>query len=118
MKIIEILNNKCPNCLQGNIYNERSIIFNFKKPNMNSHCPNCSFSYNKEPGFFFGALYVSYGLTVAQGILTYIVASFFFERDFDPRIIAIIAFVLIILSTFNMRISRIIWIYLFKNYSK
>ncbi len=83
---------------------------------MNNRCSNCGFNYQKEPGFFFGAMYVSYGLAVAQGILTYLIASQFFSERFDLRIIWIIALVLILLSSFNMRISRILWIYLFKEY--
>ncbi|MEX0288378.1 MAG: DUF983 domain-containing protein [Flavobacteriaceae bacterium] len=85
---------------------------------MNEHCYACGFKFNKEPGFFFGAMYVSYVLTVAQAIFTYVIASFFFEERFDLRIIGIIAFVLVLLSSFNTRISRIIWIYIFRNYRK
>jgi len=118
MKLFDILQNKCPNCKEGKIYNEKSIVFNYKRPNMNTKCSICDFSYNKEPGFFFGAMYVSYGLTVSQAIITYLIASFFFEQAFDPKIIGIIAVVLIVLSAFNVRLSRIIWIYLFKNFTR
>ena len=118
MILLNILQNKCPNCKKGKVYNESRIAFNFNRPKMNNFCPNCKFTYHKEPGFFYGAMYVSYVLTVAQGIATYIISSLFFEQDFDPRIIGIIAIVLIILSTYNMRLSRIIWIYLFRNYTR
>lgn len=118
MTLLNILQNKCPNCNKGKIYNEKRIVFNYRKPNMYEKCPQCNFSYHKEPGFFFGAMYVSYGVSVAQGIFTYIVSSAFFEKAFDPRIIWIIAVVLLVLAPFNLRLSRIIWIYLFKNYSK
>ena len=118
MMLLNIFNNKCPKCNEGKIYDEKRIFFNFKRPNMNRECTNCHFSYHKEPGFFYGAMYVSYGLTVAQGIITYIISSVFFDKAFDPRIIWIIAAVLIVLSTYNMRLSRIIWIYMFKIYSR
>lgn len=118
MILFNIFKNKCPKCNEGKIYNEKRIFFNFGRPNMNKACPNCHFSYHKEPGFFYGAMYVSYGLTVAQGIITYIISSAFFDKAFDPRTIWVIAAVIVILSTFNMRLSRIIWIYLFRNYSK
>ncbi len=116
--IKDILTNKCPHCGKGRIFNEANIYFNFSRPKMNEYCPNCGFNYQKEPGFFFGAMYVSYGLTVAQGIITYLIASTFFEEKFDLRIIGIIAGILLLLSSFNMRLSRILWIYLFKNYSR
>ncbi|WP_420322229.1 DUF983 domain-containing protein [Flagellimonas sp.] len=114
MMIKNILTNKCPKCSKGKIFKESNIYFNFNRPKMHENCPNCGFKYQKEPGFFFGAMYVSYGLTVAQGITTFLIASPFFEERFDLRIIAIIALVLVLLSSFNMRISRILWIYFFK----
>ena len=113
-----ILTNKCPSCGKGMIFKETNIYFNFRRPQMHSQCPYCDFKYNEEPGFFFGAMYVSYGLTVAQGIATFLIASPFFEERFDLGIVGVIAVVLILLSSFNMRLSRILWIYLFKEYRK
>ncbi|WP_231891085.1 DUF983 domain-containing protein [Flavobacterium succinicans] len=84
---------------------------------MNTHCSNCNYKFEKEPGYFFGAMYVNYGISVAQGILTYLIAHLFFTERFDLRMIPIIAVVLISLSPFNIRLSRILWIYLFKNYA-
>ena len=84
---------------------------------MNKFCPHCNFKFEKEPGYFFGAMYVNYGLTVAESIATYIIAQFFFEETFDFRIIPIIAFVIIAMASFNIRFSRILWIYMFRNYS-
>lgn len=84
---------------------------------MNEHCPHCNYKFQKEPGYFFGAMYVNYGLTVAQGIATYVIAHFFFKETFDLRIIPIIMAVIIALTPFNLRFSRLLWIYMFKNYS-
>lgn len=84
---------------------------------MNEYCQHCNFKFEKEPGYFFGAMYVNYGLSVAQGIATYVIAHFFFEQTFDLRMIPIIMAVMLALSTFNIRLSRLIWIYMFKNYS-
>ena len=116
--ISRILNNKCPNCDSGKVYNEKSILFQFSFPKMNDKCSNCGFLFQKEPGFFFGAMYVNYGLTVAEAIATYVISQFFFEQRFDLLIIPIIAFVIIVLTPFNLRFSRLTWIYMFKNYSR
>ena len=115
--IIHILNNDCPHCQKGKVFNEKSIFFNFGFPKMNEHCSSCHYKFEKEPGYFFGAMYVNYGLTVAQGIVTYAIAQFFFTETFDLRIIPIIAAVIIMMSSFNIRLSRLLWIYMFKNYS-
>ncbi|GIZ08989.1 hypothetical protein FUMI01_17160 [Flavobacterium sp. UMI-01] len=84
---------------------------------MHSHCSHCHFKFEKEPGYFFGAMYMNYGLTVAQSIATYGIAQIFFKETFDIRIIPIIAVVIVVMASFNIRFSRLLWIYLFKGYS-
>lgn len=115
--IAHILNNDCPHCHQGKIFKEKSIFFKFGFPKMNSHCSHCQYKFEKEPGFFFGAMYVSYGLTVAESIATYVIAQFFFDKAFDLRLIPIIGVVILAMASFNIRLSRLLWIYMFKNYS-
>lgn len=115
--IVHILNNDCPHCLEGKVFKEKNIFFKFGFPKMNAYCPHCHFKFEKEPGYFFGAMYVNYGLTVAQSIATYVIAQFFFEETFDLRVIPIIGVVIIVMSPFNIRLSRLLWIYMFKNYS-
>ena len=115
--IVHILNSDCPHCLKGKVFNEKSIFFNFGFPKMNQYCSHCNYKFEKEPGYFFGAMYVNYGLTVAQGIATYVIAQFFFTETFDLRIIPIIALVIIAMASINIRLSRLLWIYMFKNYS-
>ncbi|MDR6844076.1 DUF983 domain-containing protein [Flavobacterium granuli] len=115
--IVHILNNECPHCHEGKVFNEKNIFLNIGFPKMNQYCPHCHFKFEKEPGYFFGAMYVNYGLTVAQGIATYLIAQQFFTERFDLRIIAIIAFVIVSMASFNIRLSRLLWIYMFKNYS-
>jgi uncharacterized protein (DUF983 family) len=115
--IVHILNNDCPNCHNGKVFNEKNIFFNLGFPKMNEYCSHCDYKFEKEPGYFFGAMYVNYGLTVAQGIATYLIAHLFFKETFDLRMIPIIAGTIIVLSPFNIRFSRLLWIYMFKNYS-
>ncbi len=113
-----ILNNDCPHCHQGKVFKEKSIFFKFSFPKMNEFCCHCHQKFQKEPGYFFGAMYVNYGLTVAQAITTYCIAHFFFKQTFDLRIIPIIMVVIVTLSPLNIRLSRLLWLYMFRNYSK
>jgi len=110
MLLKSLIKYKCPNCKKGNIFNSKSIL-SFGK--MNSSCPECSLKYHVEPGFFYGAMYVSYILTVAEGIITYLIGQLFFEKAFYLRIIPYIIGVIIILSTTNFKLSRVLWIHLF-----
>ncbi|MDF4220674.1 DUF983 domain-containing protein [Maribacter sp. M208] len=79
---------------------------------MNERCPECNFKFEKETGFFFGAMFVSYALAVAQMIISLVL--FWYFVDLSPlRVFTIIALVTVLLSTFNFRLSRSIWIHLF-----
>jgi len=115
--IVHILNNDCPHCLQGKVFKEKNIFLHIGFPKMNEYCPHCNNKFEKEPGYFYGAMYVNYGLTVAQSIATFTIAQFFFTENFDLRIIPIITVVIIAMASINIRLSRLLWIYMFKNYS-
>ncbi|MCR5863576.1 hypothetical protein LRS05_16285 [Flavobacterium sp. J372] len=64
----------------------------------------------KSPATFFGSMYVSYGLTVAEMIAVFIIS--FLITDNYALILLIIAIMAVLLSTFNFRLSRMIWIYM------
>jgi uncharacterized protein (DUF983 family) len=116
--LLNILNNRCPNCHKGPVFADKSFFFSLGFPKMHTHCSHCHTKFEKEPGYFFGAMFVNYGLTVGEALLTYFIASYFFEKPFDQRILIIIAVVILTLVSFNIRLSRMIWMYaLNKKYS-
>ena len=73
MKIINTLMCKCPECKVGNIFKDKGSILLFQIPKMNKHCAKCDYKFEKETGFFFGAMFVSYTLSAAQMIICLIV---------------------------------------------
>jgi uncharacterized protein (DUF983 family) len=115
--LYHIFKNDCPNCHKGKVFADKSFFFSLGFPKMHEYCSHCNTKFEPEPGYFFGAMFINYGLTVGQGIITYLIASLFFEKAFDPMIIPIIAVVILLLCFFNIRLSRMIWIYMFRNYS-
>nr|WP_238531025.1 DUF983 domain-containing protein [Imtechella halotolerans] len=79
---------------------------------MNERCPNCNYKFEKETGFFFGAMYVSYSLTSAVMIASFVL--FWVLLDMSPlHVFILIVLIAIATSTLNFRLSRSIWIYLF-----
>jgi hypothetical protein len=48
---------------------------------MKENCSHCGLRYQIEPSFFYGAMYVSYGLNVALGIAAFIVSFIFFLKQ-------------------------------------
>lgn len=89
-------------------------------------CECCGEDFKREPGFYFGAAYVSYALTVALWVAV-LVALYTFdalgwiEYSFfkNPLMFLISGIVtLILLLPVVYRLSRSIWINIFVNYSK
>jgi hypothetical protein len=70
-----------------------------------------------EPSFFFGAMFVAYGLTVTLSIAIFVISNLFLNLNLLQTFAAIIV-VLLLSAPINLRISRIIWINIFVSYSK
>ena len=111
-KVIYALSCKCPNCKKGKIFSNGGNILLFNIPKMNKRCPKCNYKFEREIGFFFGAMFVSYALAAAQMITSLVV--FWYFIDLSPlRVFFIITAIAFLLSTINFKLSRSIWIYLF-----
>jgi uncharacterized protein (DUF983 family) len=116
-KLYSILNNKCPHCHQGNFW-QTSNPYDLKHfAKMNNRCPVCNEDFKREPGYYFGATYVSYGLTVGFGIAMYVLLSIIFKMDTIPFLITF-SIALIVLMPVFYRSARIIWINMFVSYGK
>jgi uncharacterized protein (DUF983 family) len=107
-----VLLGKCPRCRQGNMFVKpiHSIV-GFQK--MHEHCPYCGLRFAVEPGFFFGAMYVSYAFTVGILFGTGIVLYHLFG---DPPLwVYLVTVPLIVLLTtpYIFKYSRILFLYLF-----
>ena len=114
-KLYSILFNKCPKCHKGDFMVEKNIFKLHKAFKMHKNCSNCNFKYMIEPSFFYGAMYVNYGLTVGISIATFIISALIFNLSLLESFIPIVA-VLILTTPFTIRLSRIIWINLFVSY--
>ena len=115
-KLYSIANNKCPRCHEGEFFKERLSLFNFEKTlRIHENCSNCDLKYVMEPSFFYGAMYINYGITVALSIATFLIAYLFIGLTLLQSFLAIIA-ILILLTPINLRLARLIWISFFVSY--
>ena len=110
-QFIDILEEKCPKCGTGKVFAKKGNPLLFQMPKMNERCDCCGHKFEKETGYFFGSMYVSYALTVAEMMAVFLVAHFFIKSYFG--MMSLIAALAVLLSTFNFRLSRMIWIYMF-----
>ena len=116
-KLYSILFNKCPRCHEGEFMEEKNLLKLSKAFKMNESCEKCGLKYTIEPSFFYGAMYVSYGITVAIGVAVFVIATLFFKLSMLESFIPIVI-TLILFSPLTARLSRIIWINIFVKYDK
>jgi uncharacterized protein (DUF983 family) len=116
-KIYSVITGTCPVCQEESMYKEKNPYKMNRIFDMYERCSNCGTKYKIEPSFFFGAMYVSYGLGVAVSIIAFIITYFIFGGGSLATFLAITA-TLIILMPLLIRISRNIWINLFLDYNK
>src|SRR6187402_982107 len=114
-KTYSVLNNKCPNCHKGNFW-ETSNPYDLKRfARMNEKCPACGEDFRREPGYYFGATYVSYGLTVGFCIDLYLLLDFWLNFDTITFLIAFSVLLFVLMPVFY-RTARLIWINMFVGY--
>jgi len=114
-KLNSILTGSCPKCQKESMYEDKNPLHLTKVLKMNEKCSHCGFKYQIEPSFFYGAMYVSYGLNVAVGIAAFIVSFVFFGATIEQSFVSIIL-TLVILFPFVLRLSRNLYINMFVSY--
>ena len=114
-KLYSILTGSCPKCQNESMYLDKNMLHLTKILKMNENCSHCGLKYQIEPSFFYGAMYVSYGLNVAVGIAAFIISYVFFKSNLKIAFIGIITS-LIVLFPLILRLSRNIYINMFVSY--
>jgi hypothetical protein len=110
-RILSIVKGRCPNCETGAVFARKGSLLKLQMPVMKEDCPRCSHHFEKEPGFFLGAMYVSYALTLAESVTVYLSIHYFIT---EPSVLLlIIAAVVGPMALINYRSSRILWMYAF-----
>jgi uncharacterized protein (DUF983 family) len=116
-KLNSILTGSCPRCQNENMYMDKNPLHFSKLLLMNEKCSHCDLKYQLEPSFFYGAMYVSYGLNVALGVATFIISYLLFNLSLKVSFVLIVASNLI-LFPLVLRWARNIYINIFVSYDK
>jgi uncharacterized protein (DUF983 family) len=115
-KLYSILHKRCPRCHEGKFFKYKVSFKLFKINELYKTCSKCGQKYYLEPSFYYGAMYVSYGLTVALAVAVFVIS---YLIGLSPLYILIaITASLLLGSPFVLQLSRIIWINLFVSYDK
>jgi uncharacterized protein (DUF983 family) len=100
-RLIAVLRLRCPRCLRGKVW--RSFL------GMHERCPVCDLLFEREPGYFTGAMVVSYVLAVPTfGLIVIALLAAGVETG-----IALLAggALYLVLAPLILRYSRVIWLH-------
>ena len=115
-KLYSSIHNKCPRCQEGDFFVNNKAFKLKNNLKIYENCPNCGLKYMLEPSFFYGAMYVSYALTVAMAVAIFVVCYLLGIGLLKSFVVIIVA--LILFMPFTMRISRLLYINMFVSYEE
>ena len=109
-----ILTMKCPRCYEGDMYSAPITKGIYK---MHKECPVCHQPYELEPGFFWGAMYVGYGLSAGYMLTSVAIMILGFGWSIN---LAFLISILggIVIFPLVARLARTIWIHIYVAYDK
>jgi uncharacterized protein (DUF983 family) len=109
--------NKCPRCHQGQVF-ENNNPYSFRNGfKMHKHCPECGLKYERETGYFYGAMYVSYAIQVAVFVALFTIDTLWVHMP-TALLLSIIIGAIVALMPVTFRWSRIMWVAIFTKYEK
>ncbi len=82
---------------------------------MNAQCGCCDERFEREPGYYTGALYVSYGYYTALIVSCFVVLEVLLEWDLTYFLTVLISLI-IVLTPIVFRLARLTWINFFISY--
>ncbi len=116
-KVYSIFTGACPKCHQESMYENKNPYALSDVLKINDKCSHCNTRYRLEPSFFYGSMYVSYGVGIAFAVAAFVISYSFLKSSLLTAFIVIVMTV-IVCGPIIMRLSRNIWINLFMSYDK
>ncbi|PKP44902.1 MAG: DUF983 domain-containing protein [Bacteroidetes bacterium HGW-Bacteroidetes-12] len=110
-----ILKLKCPKCHEGDLFVYKGSYRIKGFFDMPKNCSKCGQDFEIETGFYFGAMYVSYGLTIAISVAVFTALIVFDSYSLELFLLSEFL-VLLALLPYVIRVSRAIWIAIIVKY--
>jgi uncharacterized protein (DUF983 family) len=106
--LADIFRQRCPRCRQGRIF-LYSIFRGF--PKMCPRCSICDLEFQREEGYFLGAMYISFGLALAIialiAALLWAITGWWITKDVTWAVVLFLP-----LAPSISLFARVLWIYL------
>ena len=102
-----MLQQLCPRCREGKIFRKSVWLF----PRMHERCPACDLKFEREPGYFLGAMYIGYGLALGTIVGFSFLLWWFSHWTFQTVVIGGVLLFLPFAPLLTV-MARVLWIYL------
>ncbi|MBX3239846.1 MAG: DUF983 domain-containing protein [Chitinophagaceae bacterium] len=120
--LVSTFSNRCPRCRRGRLFVESNPYRLKTNTKMHENCAVCGQPTDLEVGFYYGTAYVSYALTVAFSLATFVgwwILIGFSVQTGDRRLLwwgVANGVLLVVLQPVFMRLSRSLWLSWFVKY--
>lgn len=111
-----VVNCKCPRCREGKVFVHKNP-YHMKFSQIEESCDKCGLVYEMEQGFWYGAMYVSYGIGVALAVPLVLMLTVFSEFTIFQKTLAVFV-MLVVMMPLLFRYSRSVWLHIFIRYDK
>jgi len=109
---LALLDLRCPRCHEGKLFS--TSAFNVTRfAQMPAQCPICAQSFEPEPGFYFGSMYITFAFNVATLLLTGALLYNFFGNPDTWVYVVVVTAVTLLLTPAILRYSRAMMLYWF-----
>lgn len=105
---LAIVQAKCPHCREGNLFPVSPFSYR-KLSATNKHCEVCGVNLIPEPGFYDGAMYISYAFSVALVITSLVAVTLLIEEPELWMYLSTVAVLNIILLPAMLRYSKTLY---------
>ncbi len=116
-KAYSIFNFKCPVCNEGEFFISKNPYKLKKAGDLHQKCSECGTKFSKEPGFYYGAMYISYALSVAESGMLWMLIYLFFPNSNYLVYVSVISIGILVSSPYFYALSKIIWANMFFTYN-
>lgn len=114
--IKNVLFNRCPRCTKGKVWRANTLEAFWVKNPMHEYCPNCNLKFERELGFWQGAMLISYVLSIFIFVGCWIFSIKYIPKEAPMYYtILLVTIVALSFSPINWRWSRLIWLNFFTN---
>ena len=102
----------CPRCHRGKLFSTSAFRLT-RFAQMPDRCPVCGQTFEPEPGFYFGSMYITFAFNVATVLVVGVLLFYLFGNPDTWVYVLVVTLLTLLLTPVILRYSRALMLYLF-----